>query len=100
MRWEWIETSAKLIYHGRQWILKLTHNQSDLIRWWRDFRMRIIVILSTSPLFIHHFWFYLAMTPLQDFYSLNTSFYPTCPIESILEHNNMSFLNFYHSFFF
>lgn len=40
MRWLWIETAGKLIHHGRQWILKLSKANGDLLKWWRDFRLR------------------------------------------------------------
>jgi hypothetical protein len=40
MRWLWIETAGKLIHHGRQWTLKLAQGSDELLRWWRDFRLR------------------------------------------------------------
>jgi hypothetical protein len=40
MRWLWIQTPAKLIYHGRQWILKLDHGADQLYQWWNGLRRK------------------------------------------------------------
>lgn len=36
MRWLWLQTPAKLVSHGRQWILKITSPQ--LLHWWQRLR--------------------------------------------------------------
>jgi hypothetical protein len=38
MRWLWIHTAAKLVRHGRRWILKIANQQQQLIEWWERLR--------------------------------------------------------------